>query len=91
MIQRDDIVINLPRFDYLCQKNTYSGSQGEFRYKFFPRKVDDIETVFVAAVYYHNCYEVELEAGRVEEATFEYSNDGIDEAEQYLLSKFLEQ
>ena len=48
--------ISLPRFDYMCQNNTFSGSQGRFRYKFFPEKKDDIDTVLVAACYFDNCY-----------------------------------
>lgn len=80
-------VISLPRFDYMSQKNTYSGSIGRFRYKFFPEKKDDIDTVLVAAYYFDNCYEVELEAGRVTRKEFAYSNEGIDEAQDWLLSQ----
>lgn len=80
-------VISLPRFDYMSQKNTYSGSIGRFRYKFFPEKKDDIDTVLVAAYYFDNCYEVELEAGRVTRKEFAYSDEGIDEAQDWLLSQ----
>lgn len=79
--------ISLPRFDYMSQNNTYSGSIGRFRYKFFPEKKDDIDTVLVAAYYFDNCYEVELEAGRVTREEFAYSNEGIDQAQEWLLSQ----
>lgn len=79
--------ISLPRFDYMSQNNTYSGSIGRFRYKFFPEKKDDIDTVLVAAFYFDNCYEVELEAGRVTREEFAYSNEGIDKAQEWLLSQ----
>ena len=80
--------ISLPRFDYMCLKNTYSGSQGRFRYKFFPEKKDDVDTVLVAACYFDNCYEVELEAGRVTRQEFEYSNEGIDAAQAWLSAQY---
>ncbi len=76
--------IKLPGFDYMCQKNTYSGSVGNFRYKFFPVKKDDIETVFVAAVYRDNCFEVEDAAGRTVKSEFSYEPDGILSAEQWI-------
>ena len=79
--------ITLPRFDYMSQKNTYSGSVGNFRYKFFPVKKDDIDTVFVAAVYQNNCFEVEDAAGRTVKQEFEYSPNGIDEATSWLLGQ----
>ena len=88
MIQKDNFVIQLPRFDYMVQKNTYSGNIGSFRYKFFPEKKDEIDTVLVAACYANNCYEVELEAGRVVQQEFDYSNDGIDAAEQWIYEQF---
>lgn len=75
---------SLPRFDYMSQNNTYSGSIGRFRYKFFPEKKDDIETVLVAATYFDNCFEVEAEAGRVTRKEFPYSDAGIDDAEAWL-------
>ena len=71
----------------MSQNNTYSGSIGRFRYKFFPEKKDDIDTVLVAAYYFDNCYEVEQEAGRVTRREFAYSNEGIDEAQEWLLSQ----
>lgn len=80
--------IALPRFDYMSQNNTYSGSQGRFRYKFFPESKDEIDTVLVAARYFDNCYEVELEAGRVVRAEFPYSDEGIDAAEAWLKEQF---
>ncbi len=83
--------ISLPRFDYMCQKNTYSGSQGRFRYKFFPESKDDGETVLVAACYLDNCYEVELEHDRVTSQEFEYSNDGIDAAQAWISAQYDEQ
>lgn len=90
MQQRGSLKVQLPRFDYMCQKNTYSGGLGRFRYKFFPLKKDEIDTVLVAAVYYDNCYEVEKEAGRVTEQEFPYSNEGIDQAEQFIVSLYEE-
>ena len=80
--------IRLPRFDYMSQKNTFSGSIGRFRYKFFPEKKDEIDTVLVAAFYFDNCYEVEEEAGRVTRAEFAYSDAGIDEAEAWLMTQY---
>ena len=91
MQQKGQLTVSLPRFDYMCQKNTYSGSCGRFRYKFFPRKKDDIDTVLVAAVYYDRCYELEQEAGRVTEQEFDYSNDGVDLAEQFIVSQYMEE
>lgn len=79
--------IYLPRFDYMCQKNTYTGSVGTFRYRLSPVKMDDIETVFLASAYHNNCYEVEKEAGRMAEKEFEYSQEGIDQAEAWLASQ----
>lgn len=72
----------------MCQKNTYSGSHGRFRYKFFPEKKEDDETVLVAASYLDHCYEVELDAGRVTTKEFEYSNDGIDAAQDWLSEQY---
>ena len=77
--------ISLPRFDYMCQNNTFSGSQGRFRYKFFPEKKDDIDTVLVAA-----CY-LDLEAGRITRQEFPYSDEGIDLAEAWLAAQYDEQ
>lgn len=74
----------------MSQKNTYTGSQGAFRYKFFPEKKDDIDTVLVAACYMDNCYEVELEAGRVVRAEFEYSEKGIDDAQAWICGQYEE-
>lgn len=85
---QDKLNISLPRFDYMSQKNTYSGSQGRFRYKFFPEAKDEVDTVLVAAVYYDNCYEVELEAERVTRAEFAYSNEGIDEAQAWIAAQY---
>lgn len=79
--------VKLPRFDYVVQNNDYSGSYGRFRYKMFPQKGDD-ETVIVAAAYADRCYELEKEAGRVNEQTFAYSNDGIDEAEKWIIRQY---
>lgn len=76
--------ITLPRFDYMCQKNTYSGSVGNFRYKFFPLAKDEIEKVFIVATYHDNCFEVEDAAGRTIKKEFEYSPEGIDAAEAWL-------
>jgi hypothetical protein len=80
--------ISLPRFDYMCQNNTFSGSQGRFRYKFFPEKKDDIDTVLVAACYFDNCYEVEEEAGRVTRQEFACSDEGIDAAESWIRAQY---
>ncbi len=79
--------IKLPGFDYMSQKNTYSGSVGDFRYKFFPEKKDDIETVFVAAVYRDNCFEVEDAAGRTVKAEFPYEPNGITAATQWIMEQ----
>lgn len=80
--------IKLPGFDYMSQKNTYSGSIGDFRYKFFPKKKDDIETVFVAAVYKDNCFEVEDSAGRTIKSEFSYDPDGIRSAAAWIKEQF---
>lgn len=80
--------IKLPGFDYMSQKNTYSGSLGSFRYKFFPEKKDDIETVFVAAVYRDNCFEVEDAAGRTIKSEFPYDPDGILSATAWIKEQF---
>lgn len=84
----ETLPISLPKFDYMCQKNTFSGSCGRFRYNFYPEKKDDIDTVLVAAVYYDNCLEVEDAAGRVTRKEFAYSNEGIAEAEAYIMSEY---
>lgn len=76
--------IKLPRFDYMSQGNTFSGSVGNFRYKFFPRRIDESASVFVAATYRDNCFEVEDEAGRTVKKEFEYSPEGIAEAEAWV-------
>lgn len=89
MIKQGDFHICLPRFDYMSQKNTYSGNVGAFRYKFFPEKKDEIDTVLVAACYKDRCYEAELEAGRVAQKEFDYSNEGIDAAEQWIYECYL--
>ncbi len=82
------LLIALPRFDYMSQKNTYSGSQGRFRYKVFPDPDRDGGPVFAAAVYSDNCYEVELEADRVTRKDFEYSEAGIDAAEAWIREQY---
>ena len=79
--------IKLPGFDYMSQKNTYSGSVGDFRYKLFPMKKDDIDTVFVAAVYRDNCFEVEDAAGLTIKAEFPYEPDGITAAERWIVEQ----
>jgi len=84
----EELNLRIPRFDYMSQKNTYSGSCGNFRYKLFPQDKDEIEKVFVAAVYKDNCFEVEDEAGRAEKAEFEYSQEGIDKATEWIYSKY---
>lgn len=76
--------IKLPGFDYMSQGNTYSGSVGDFRYKLFSVRKDDIETVFVAAVYRENCFEVEDAAGRTVKSEFSYDPDGIVSAVQWI-------
>lgn len=78
----------LPMFDYMCQKNTYSGSLGDFRYKFYPYEKDDIEKVFIAAVYRDNCFEVEDAAGRTLKQEFPYEEDGIIAAEQWIMEQY---
>lgn len=76
--------IELPKWDYMCQGNTFSGSLGSFRYKFFPETKDEIEKVFVAAVYRNNCFEVEDAARRTNKKEFEYSITGIASAENWI-------
>ncbi|MCR4746917.1 MAG: hypothetical protein K5836_00440 [Clostridiales bacterium] len=76
--------IRIPRFDYMCQKNTYSGSVGSFRYKVFPKNINETDKVFVAATYRNNCFEVEDAAGRTEKKEFEYSPEGLLEAEAWI-------
>lgn len=83
-------LIKLPKFDYMSQKNTYSGSVGDFRYKFYPEKKDEIDTVFVIACYIKNCYEIEKEAGRVTAEEFEYSPEGIEKCEEWVRNKYIE-
>ena len=86
---RKTLQIALPHFDYMSQKNTYSGSQGTFRYKFFPGENADGEKVLNAAVYADNCYEVELEAGRVTLKEFPYSEEGTREAEAWIREQYV--
>ncbi len=81
--------INLPKWDYMCQGNTYSGSIGDFRYKFFVSSNDEIEKVFVASTYKNNCFEVEDAAGRTTKKEFEYSAKGIDAAERWINGQLL--
>ena len=90
MLSEQEFVINLPKFDYMSQKNTYSGSFRNFRYKLYVEKKDEIESVVVAAVYFNNCFEVEDEAGRTTKKEFEYSNDGIESASEWILQKYQE-
>lgn len=85
----DTLRISLPHFDYMSQKNTYSGSQGRFRYKFFPGENGDGEKVLNAAVYADNCYEVEAEAGRVTAKEFPYSEEGTREAEAWIREQYV--
>ncbi len=80
--------LRLPRFDYMCQSNTYSGSFGDFRYKFYPLAKDEIEKVFVAAVYKDNCFEVEDAAGRTRKEEFSYDPDGIESAEKWIMEQY---
>lgn len=91
MTEKGKLTVSLPRFDYMCQDNTYSGSCGRFRYKFFPLKKDDINTVLVAAVYFDRCYELEKAADRVTEREFPYSDEGIDQAEAFIASLYTEE
>lgn len=90
MIQNGSFYIKLPRFDYISQRNDYSGSCGRFRYKYFPLKKDEIDTVIVAAVYTDRSFETEDEAGRTVKQEFEYSEDGIDAAEKWIAEKYEE-
>lgn len=90
MTELGDLKINLPRFDYMCQGNDYTGSAGSFRYRFFARELDEIEKRLVMAVYRENCYSFEKEAGRVEEKEFPYSPEGIEEAEKWTAEKYRE-
>lgn len=79
--------IKLPGFEYMSQGNSYSGSLREFRYKIFPSGDAKGKEAFTAAHYRDNCYEIEKEAGRVRERSFPFSQDGISEAEAWLLSE----
>lgn len=88
MTELGELKINLPRFDYMCQGNNYTGSAGDFRYKLYVRELDEIEKRMVLAIYLKNCYSVEKEAGRIEEKEFPYSPEGIDEAEKWTVEKY---
>lgn len=90
MLSSGDFTVKLPRFDYVVQNNDYSGSFGRFRYKMFPKKDENDNMVIVTAVYRDHCYELEDEAGRAQKKTFEYSNDGIDSAEQWIVQQYEE-
>lgn len=90
MSSEQEFVLSLPKFDYMSQKNTYSGSFGNFRYKLYSEAKDEIEKVMVAAVYFNNCFEVEDLAGRATKEAFEYSNSGIDAAREWILQKYRE-
>ena len=90
MTELGDLKVNLPRFDYMCQGNDYTGSAGRFRYILFVRELDEIEKRMVLAVYKDNCYSVEKEAGRVEEKEFPYTPEGIEEAEKWTVEKYRE-
>ncbi len=79
--------VYIPRFDYMCQNNIYTGSVGAFRYRCCPLKKDEIDTVFMTSFYYNNCFDVELEAGRVSTKEFEYSQEGLDQAVAWLSSQ----
>lgn len=80
--------VSLPRFDYVSQNNDYSGSFGRFRYKMFPTKKDDDSPVIIAAAYLDRCFELEDEAGRTVKAEFAYSNQGIDDAEEWIVKQY---
>ena len=82
-----DSKIVIPKFDYMCQDNSYSGSVGSFRYKIWGEKKDEIDKVFVAAVYKNNCFEVEDAAGRTEKFEFDYNQEGLDNAHLWILEK----
>ena len=84
----EELKLRIPKFDYMSQKNTFSGSFGDFRYKLFPLAKYEIEKDFVAAVYKNNCFEVEDEAGRTIKEEFEYSQDGIDKATEWIMSLY---
>jgi hypothetical protein len=87
LLTSGDFTIKLPRFDYVVQHNDYSGSFGAFRYKMYPDKKDE-DNIIVAAVYRDRCYELEKEEGRVEEAQFPYSDEGVDQAEEWIMEKY---
>lgn len=88
MLSSGDFTVSLPRFDYVSQNNNYSGSFGRFRYKMFPLKKEDGTQVIIAAAYQDHCFELEDEAGRARKAEFPYSDEGIDQAEQWIVEQY---
>lgn len=88
MITNGNLIVQLPRFDYIVQHNDYSGSCGRFRYKVFPVEKDETETVITAAVYQDSCFEIEDGAGRTKKSEFAYSNEGIDAAEAWIAQQY---
>jgi len=87
MLQKDKLTVDLPKIDYLEQDNTYTGSCGLFRYRIAPDKEKDPK-VLTVGVYTDHCYEIEDEAGRVTKKDFEWSNDGVAEAEQWVAEEY---
>lgn len=83
-----DFTVSLPRFDYVSQNNNYSGSFGRFRYKMFPTKKEDGTQIIIAAAYQDRCFELEDAAGRARKAEFAYSDEGIDQAEQWITEQY---
>lgn len=88
MLTSGPFTVALPRFDYVSQNNSYSGSFGRFRYKMFPTKKEDGNSAIIAAAYRDRCYELEDEAGRVTQTEFAYSEEGIDLAEQWIVTQY---
>ena len=87
MIDRGTFRIDLPKIDYMEQQNTFTGSIGRFRYKFYPESSGDAK-VLTVGVYADHCYEIEDEAGRITRESFEWSNDGVAAAEEWICSQY---
>lgn len=87
MIEHGALTVDLPKIDYICQKNTFTGSCGAFRYRLYPEEAGEAKVV-TAAVYADHCYEIEDAAGRVTRESFEYTNDGIAKAEEWIAAQY---
>ncbi len=90
MLTSGDFTLSLPHFDYVVQKNDYSGSFGRFRFKMFPSKNEEEENIIIAAVYRDRAFELEREEGRTQETTYPYSEEGIQAAEHWIMERYEE-